>query len=190
MLRRAQSKVTRQLILVRGDLRRLPFVDGTFQAALIVHILHLIEDWEGVLDELVRVIAPGGVLLLGGESGGRSILVDYYLQQARARNISTDNLGAAGLSQPLAYLKRPKADGSVRRVEWISGSNISWTRRVPVVETLAILQERAFTQMRNISPEAHQELLMSTRRYARRSFGTLDAVERIPGAFHLYGVWP
>jgi SAM-dependent methyltransferase len=51
-----------------ADATRLPFRDGTFGAALCVHVLHLIPQWEAAVDELLRVVRPGGVLLvdLGG----------------------------------------------------------------------------------------------------------------------------
>jgi SAM-dependent methyltransferase len=51
-----------------ADATRLPFRDRTFGAALCVHVLHLIPEWEAAVDELLRVVRPGGVLLvdLGG----------------------------------------------------------------------------------------------------------------------------
>jgi SAM-dependent methyltransferase len=51
-----------------ADATRLPFRDGAFGAALCVHVLHLIPQWQAAVDELLRVVRPGGVLLvdLGG----------------------------------------------------------------------------------------------------------------------------
>jgi SAM-dependent methyltransferase len=50
--------------LVVGDATRLPFVDDSFGAGVGVHILHLIPDWKLALQELGRVIEPGGKFLL------------------------------------------------------------------------------------------------------------------------------
>src|SRR5262249_25952022 len=50
--------------LVVGDATRLPFVDGAFGGAYARHVLHLIGAWRTALAELVRVVAPGGVLLI------------------------------------------------------------------------------------------------------------------------------
>jgi SAM-dependent methyltransferase len=54
--------------LALADATRLPFRDHLFGAALTVHVLHLIPKWEAAVDELLRVIRPGGVVLvdLGG----------------------------------------------------------------------------------------------------------------------------
>ena len=51
-----------------ADATRLPFRDGALGAALCVHVLHLIPQWQAAVDELLRVVRPGGVLLvdLGG----------------------------------------------------------------------------------------------------------------------------
>ena len=54
--------------LALADATRLPFRDGPFGAALSVHVLHLLPEWEAAVDELLRVVRPGGVVLvdLGG----------------------------------------------------------------------------------------------------------------------------
>jgi ubiquinone/menaquinone biosynthesis C-methylase UbiE len=49
--------------LVQGSATQLPFRDDTFGAGLIVHVLHLIPEWRSALDELVRVIRPGGAIV-------------------------------------------------------------------------------------------------------------------------------
>jgi SAM-dependent methyltransferase len=53
--------------LVRADATRLPFADGSFDAAIGVHVFHLIPGWRDVLVELARVLRPDGLLLHGGE---------------------------------------------------------------------------------------------------------------------------
>jgi SAM-dependent methyltransferase len=51
-----------------ADATRLPFRDHLFGAALSVHVFHLIPRWEAAVDEVLRVVRPGGVVLvdLGG----------------------------------------------------------------------------------------------------------------------------
>jgi SAM-dependent methyltransferase len=50
--------------LVEGDATKLPFRDDAFGAGLIVHVLHLIPQWRAALDELVRVVGPGGAIVI------------------------------------------------------------------------------------------------------------------------------
>lgn len=50
--------------LVVGDATAAPFPDGCFGAAIVRHVLHLIPAWVGAVDELVRVVRPGGTVLI------------------------------------------------------------------------------------------------------------------------------
>jgi SAM-dependent methyltransferase len=59
MMLRLQSKQSNEPIyLAEGDATRLPYPDHSFDAAVGVHILHLIPNWRGVLAELIRVLKP------------------------------------------------------------------------------------------------------------------------------------
>jgi SAM-dependent methyltransferase len=49
--------------LLLGDATAMPFRDGSFRAAMIVHVLHLVRSVEETIAEIKRVLAPGGVLL-------------------------------------------------------------------------------------------------------------------------------
>ncbi len=66
MLERLRAKQQNEPVAVaEGDATRLPFASGSFDAALGVHIFHLIPNWQAALDEVARVLRPGGVLLSG-----------------------------------------------------------------------------------------------------------------------------
>lgn len=53
MLEKAREKGIGHLVI--GDARKLPFLDSSFDAALIVHVFHLIEDSRKVMQEAGRV---------------------------------------------------------------------------------------------------------------------------------------
>jgi ubiquinone/menaquinone biosynthesis C-methylase UbiE len=169
--------------LVIGDVQRLPFRTGAFAGVLAVHLLHLVEGWRGVLDELRRVTAtPSGVLLLGGEQGGRSALVDFYYERARARGVLAPSLGISGLSPALAYLRRdPRA-----QVQMLSLPHLKWFRTASLAETLGALAHRTYSQMWNIPDDAHAELMAETREYASRTLGSPQSPEKVEARFVLY----
>jgi SAM-dependent methyltransferase len=67
MLKRLQSKQTDEPIqVVEGDATRLPFASNSVDAVLTVHIFHLIPTWQQVVNEVARVLRPGGLLIDGG----------------------------------------------------------------------------------------------------------------------------
>lgn len=69
MLARLRQKVANRsnLTLIQGDATQLPFPDDSFDVALLVHVLHLTPEWETILTEIQRVLAPAGYLVLGDD---------------------------------------------------------------------------------------------------------------------------
>lgn len=76
MLERLQAKYTDgqtsdplrawgALAIIMGDMTALPFSDNAFDAAVAVHVFHLVSPWQRALDEVLRVVKPGGSFLLG-----------------------------------------------------------------------------------------------------------------------------
>jgi SAM-dependent methyltransferase len=56
---------------VRADAARLPLPDASLDAALGVHVFHLIPRWREVLGELARVLRPDAPLLHGSDDHAR-----------------------------------------------------------------------------------------------------------------------
>jgi SAM-dependent methyltransferase len=57
------------LAYLRGDGSALPFAEGQFDGACCVGVIHLIEDPMAALDEIVRVLSPGGRLAIAATCG-------------------------------------------------------------------------------------------------------------------------
>ena len=53
--------------LRQGDVTQLPYPAASFDVTLMVHVLHLIPNWHDAISEALRVLAPGGVLLIGSD---------------------------------------------------------------------------------------------------------------------------
>lgn len=177
------------LPLAQADLQRLPFADGVLSGVLMVHILHLIERWPLVLAEAKRVLVPrAGVLFLGMERGSRSVLVDFYLERARARRVLGISLGTASLSPALSLLRRRERDGGLGAEVTLLDPQVSWKRTVPVAHTLDALARKTYSQMWPIPSADHDELMAQTRRYALETFRRADAAEILPSRFFLYAI--
>ncbi len=100
--------------LVEGDAIRMPFADGAFAGAYLRWVLHLIADWSAAVEEIVRVVAPGGRFLaaLGSYGGVRSEIQSRF---AEATGVSLRPIGLTGdgwgeLDREIASLGGGKLD--------------------------------------------------------------------------------
>ena len=85
MLERLQEKQNGEAVHVaQGDILRLPFPDNSFDAVLIVHILHLVPDADVAVKEAARVLKPNGIAIkcfnrYGDNSPEMTALSDTWL---------------------------------------------------------------------------------------------------------------
>ena len=66
MLDQFRQKLTgnpANLTLLQADSSRLPLADQSFDVVLTVHMVHTVADWRVFLDEIDRVLKPGGFYL-------------------------------------------------------------------------------------------------------------------------------
>jgi demethylmenaquinone methyltransferase/2-methoxy-6-polyprenyl-1,4-benzoquinol methylase len=77
MLERARAKAT-EIDWVQGDALALPFVDGSFDAATVGFGVRNLDDLEGGLRELHRVLRPGGRLGVLEITRPRGLLRPFY----------------------------------------------------------------------------------------------------------------
>lgn len=79
MMERLRAKQSGERVhIVQGDATRLPFETHSFDAAVAVHVFHLIPDWENLVGELERVLKPGAPLLNGWNEYGHSMFWDAW----------------------------------------------------------------------------------------------------------------
>lgn len=78
MLAKAAAK---GLETVQADAQRLPFDEGSFDAAMMISMLHHVEDRPAALAEARRILRPGGRLVLMGftrEDSTTLWILDYF----------------------------------------------------------------------------------------------------------------
>ena len=61
--RQKLPEVPQNLHLLHADASRLPFPDRSFDVVLTVHMVHTVVNWKIFLDEIERVLKPGGFYL-------------------------------------------------------------------------------------------------------------------------------
>jgi ubiquinone/menaquinone biosynthesis C-methylase UbiE len=62
--RSAQFSASHAATLVHADVLSTPFAASTFDAIICMHVAHVLDDLDALLDELRRVLKPGGTLFL------------------------------------------------------------------------------------------------------------------------------
>jgi ubiquinone/menaquinone biosynthesis C-methylase UbiE len=98
----ADAGLTDRIRFARGDAKTLPFPDGRFEAVISNTIIHHIPDPEPALAEMVRLVAPGGTLMvrdLARPADEAALEAQVELHAADepipARNLFRDSLHAA-----------------------------------------------------------------------------------------------
>ena len=100
MMAKAREKGLQNLVY--SDVERIPFRDGAFEAALLVHILHLVGRWLDVVGEAARVSAGTVVAVI--EDGDAKTVGQRYRELRRSMGYPIARLeeGEKGLRSAIA----------------------------------------------------------------------------------------
>jgi ubiquinone/menaquinone biosynthesis C-methylase UbiE len=168
--------------LAIGDATRLPFSDAAFGGAFVRHVLHLISDWRAAVAELVRVVAPGGVLLIniGFDQGPWQEIGDHMDAQVgrEVRRAGLDFTETAELDRAMAEF-----GGSVRDLPPVwQESERTLARYFEEVEA------KVFSWTWRVDPGRLASAVAETKRWAVERFGDPDRVlePRFPSSWRVY----
>ena len=161
--------------LVLGDATRMPFADDAFGGAYLRWVLHLIPDWRAALAEMVRVVRPGGVLLVsprGVRRGGHGDPSREFSEITGCRDRS----------------RRPdvgRARGARRRASNRLGARLRLLPPIPEedeetarVEFLDAIEEGRWSWTWHVPEDARRDAVRELRPWAEERFGPLDRVDR------------
>ena len=168
-----------------GDATRLPFRDAVFGGAIARHVLHLIPRWQDAVAELVRVVRPGGVLLLNiGTEGGRWEELQDRLETAAGPGTGRVGLKAADHALLDETLGRLGARFRELPPVWEQSDSTpdAVLRRRP--------RARVFSWTWKVPEDRLAAAIDSTRAWAQERFGSLDTVlePRYPMVWRAYDV--
>ncbi len=175
------------LPLVQADAHALPFAQGAFRAVVTVHVLHLLADLPRALDEIARVLAPGGQLWLGYQHHGPDSVVGWTLrawrEALRRRGYALERPGwrdYAALVDELARLWPLTA-----RYE-----TLPWTVSMTPEQALVGVARRLFTPYQGLPEAEHQTMVTALTRAAQVAFGDLEHPRPDPRTFRWYVYTP
>jgi len=153
MMRKAKHKGVVDLVL--GDICFLPFRDSSFDAALSVHVLHLISDWQATLREICRVTKDGFFSVVHVPS--RSPVSQAYEDLAEEKGYTVGYVGRA--EGQLKDIIKPAKD--VRAVSMVAKAD----------EYLTYLRRRAYSRQWRLPEDVDAEVVQElTRRFAGQEY--------------------
>jgi SAM-dependent methyltransferase len=147
-----------------ADATRLPVADDTVGAVLLAHVLHLVADWRAVIDEVDRVMRPGGVLLATRGSRGRGPLVDL---QTVARD-------AVGWTMPEGRLDElTELDDELRRrgAEITHLPEVATHRDRSAEEHLRLMADNIFSWTWEFTDEQRAVAVATARAWVESTYG-------------------
>jgi ubiquinone/menaquinone biosynthesis C-methylase UbiE len=164
MMAKAEEKGVKQMVF--ADVQKIPFRDEVFEAALLVHILHLVSDWAAVVKEAARV-SRGSLLsaLETSEGSDRGAMRQEYLEMR------------SKLGYPLVRLE--SGEGGLR-------DRVAPDKIIPVVEArrdkpaddeLRHFEQRGESMTFDVPEETHKEIIAALR--AKYGGTTLRSKTRI-----------
>jgi len=166
--------------LVQADAARLPFADASFNAALGVHVFHLIPRWREVLAELARVLRPGAPLLHGADArvNDWSSWRDRFAVEHHVENAGVPRERFESFPEEEGW----SALGPPRRIEF--------SREIEPRQLVERLAQRSWSFTWQLSDAQLAEATEALRGELLERFGDLDRRVAIEGGFWVRGFRP
>jgi SAM-dependent methyltransferase len=169
------------LPIIRGDATVLPFRDDAFGGAYARWVLHLVPAWEAVLDELIRVAAPGAAIAIepGGVSGVHAELVRRYVAL----------LGDVALSPGLPPVERgERLDAAMARRGWVCvrTAPVTYADGRSLRDYFDDVPRRIASWTWRVPDPDLAEATAEVRAWAAERFDLDEPQEPVPTAWHVY----
>lgn len=158
--------------LLLADARSIPLPEGSVDGVLLVRFWHLVEEWEEVLAEALRVLRPGGVLLEGFEriaSPAEEALFRAWEEALERQGVRVERGLHGRRFQEVGEALR--ALGLAPGVQEVA----VWQEARPVGELLDLLEHRVFHFAQGVPEEAHRRAVAAARAWAEARLGGLEA---------------
>jgi ubiquinone/menaquinone biosynthesis C-methylase UbiE len=158
--------------LVRADGTRLPFADDAFGGVVMRWVLHLVPAWRRLVAEVVRVVRPGGVVLVnhGGSSDVDAEIRDR-MQELVGRELLSGGLESGAWRDLRAEMR---AVGAEHR-ELV---NIVDHSAEPLAENIEGLEAGKYSWTWGLGEGERRRAAREVRAWAEARFGPLDAPRR------------
>lgn len=164
---------------ILGDAQALPFAERSFGAVLAVHVLHLLPDWRRAIDEIVRVLVPGGLLVQGSDWRDPDSCVGLLRGRLRMAVMelqpgSRPPAAGAAVAQALARL-----GGTTEAPQPLA----RWSRLVSPAELIAGMAARLDAETWSLPDELLAAAIARVRAWAEQMWSDLDTPQEVEHRF-------
>ena len=162
------------------DMTALPFAADSFDAAVAVHVLHLVPEWQRALDEVLRVVKPHGAFLLGQDVRNdvpRNLIHDEWDAIVRKLGYTPDPVGAHGYAAVVEELRSRELDVQEHILATWQGESVPRA-------ALEDVTQRLFSRTWAVPDDLFAESARRLTEWAQDEFGDgLDAPQRATYSF-------
>jgi ubiquinone/menaquinone biosynthesis C-methylase UbiE len=176
MMGEVQKKIadkSARVAFAQADANDLPFADATFDCAYAVHVYHLVANWPRALRDALRVVKPGGTLLISyhyrrPDSPNRR-LREKLADLVEPFGIDTWRPGAQTSEELKAELEKMAGDVKIVHVA-------TWQESGTLAEILDQLGARIFSETWAIPTDVMAQVMPLLRVWAQQELGDLSRV--------------
>ena len=158
----------------RADATRLPCANESADAAVAVHVFHLVAGWRAALVELARALRPGGLLLHGADDQARGRAWTRWRERLDAQ------LGVENVGVPRARLDRFLEDEGWSAVR---EEQLSFPRRMRPSALIDLIASRTWSVTWRMSDAQLTEAVDTLRTDLRAEFDDLDEEVEVETGF-------
>jgi SAM-dependent methyltransferase len=169
--------------VVYADAARPPFRAASFDAALFVHILHLVADQEGALRAALPLLRPNGMLILGFETyDGVRIAADDIMETISRELIPDMTTGRENQQRNLDAFRSVAAEASARVEHRVAAT---WRDTITARAILESNANRHGSGSWKISEQTMHEMLGRAEPQLVSLFGGMDTPRDFGRTFEL-----
>ncbi|MBD2384488.1 class I SAM-dependent methyltransferase [Cylindrospermum sp. FACHB-282] len=163
------------LKLIHGDASQLPFLDNSFDVVLTIHMLHTVSDWRAFLDDIDRVLKPGGFYLNCQwiTPPARRDFEGYF------REILSKYQGLKPETKPVnSTIEEIDIEGYLTQKGYVSNYLVAkkWTVSNTVEELLTVFKLRAYGLCWRVSEEIYHQLMNDFEEFCINHYGSLNVI--------------
>jgi len=176
----ARRKDALPLVFQKADVTALPFEDTSFDISVVVHLFHLVRNWQKAVAEVLRVLKPGAPLVMIATGAGKEVISinERYRQLCAECGHPAKPIGMPGLPELKEYLK-----GFGRSMEIIE--NWQWTKKVRIDEAFRHIKLRYYGMTRLVPRTVHLKVVKKLKTELRQQYGVLETEVEVPNRMRL-----